>query len=190
MPLPLAPVVNIKNVLEWKEMPRFRFRSAGPKVLSLLAFASWLLLAVSWIMSVYAYPRLPAEVLDWSSLWSGETTWRARSVWFFVYPITQSIVFLAWFVLAKTGFVRSGSSASGGGAAAGGEERRLTDLKKEVSYLGLIFVNLVFIHLQTSLILVSHGLARGVNRFYFAMLLVVLVMLVPYYRIRRRMLAP
>jgi len=182
--------MNIRNVLEWEEMPRFMFRSAGPRVLSLLTFASWLLLAVSWVMSVYAYPRLPPEVLSWSSLWSGQTSWRARSLLFFIYPLAQTIVFLAWFVLARAVFIKSGSSTGGGGAATGGGERRLTDLKKETNSLGLIFINLVFIHLQTTLILVSHGLATGVNRFYFAMLLVVLIMLVPYYRIRRRMLAP
>jgi uncharacterized membrane protein len=171
-------------------MPRFMFRSAGPKVLSMLGFASWLLLAVTWVMSVYAYPRLPQEVLDWSSLWGGETIWRARSILFFIYPLAQTIVFLAWFVLAKVVFIKSGSSTGRGGAVPSGGERRFVDLKRETNYLGLIFINLVFIHLQTTLILVSHGLATGVNRFYFAMLLVVLIMLIPYYRIRRRMLAP
>jgi hypothetical protein len=156
----------------------------------LLAFASWLLLAVSWVMSVYAYSRLPREMLDWSSLWRGQAIWRARSVLFFIYPLAQTVVFLAWFVLARAVFIKSDSSAGGGGTAPSGGERRLVELKKETNYLGLIFVNLVFIHLQTTLILVSHGLATGVNRFYFAMLLVVLVMLIPYYRIRRRMLAP
>ena len=72
----------------------------------------------------------------------------------------------------------------------GYREQLLLDLRKEVAYLGLIFVNLVFIHLQTTLILVSHGLAGGINRFYFGMLLLVLVLLVPYYRIRRRVLGP
>jgi len=47
---------------------------------------------------------------------------------------------------------------------------------------------LVFIHLQTSLILVSHELAKGINRYYFAMLLAVLLGLIPYYRIRRQIL--
>jgi hypothetical protein len=141
-------------------------------------------------MSIYAYPRLPQEVLGWSSLWSGQTSWRARSVLFFFYPLAQTIVFLAWFVLARAVFIKPGSSTSADGAASSGGERGLVDLKRETNYLGLIFVNLVFIHLQTTLILVSHGLATGVNRFYFAMLLVVLVMLIPYYRIRRRMLAP
>jgi hypothetical protein len=47
---------------------------------------------------------------------------------------------------------------------------------------------LVFIHLQTSLVLLSHRLGGGVNQFYLAMLLAVLLILIPYYAIRRRLL--
>jgi hypothetical protein len=155
-----------------------------------LAFASWLLLAVSWIMSVYAYPRLPQEVLGWTSLWSGQALWKARSASFFVYPLAQTLFFLVSLVLAKMAFIKDSPATVSGESSPGRGDRRVIELKKEVTYLGLIFINLVFIHLQTTLILVSHGLAKGINRFYFAMLLVVLVMLIPYYRIRRRMLAP
>jgi len=171
-------------------MPRLRFRSAGSQVTALLAFASWLLLAVSWVMSVYAYPRLPQEVLGWSSLWSGQALWKARSASFFVYPLAQTLFFLVSLVLAKMAFIKASPATVSGESSPGRGDRRVIELKKEVTYLGLIFINLVFIHLQTTLILVSHGLAKGINRFYFAMLLVVLVMLIPYYRIRRRMLAP
>jgi hypothetical protein len=65
---------------------------------------------------------------------------------------------------------------------------RLLGLEKEAVYLALIFINLVFIHLQTSLILVSHRLGRGINRFYFLMLIGVLAILIPYYYGRGRML--
>ncbi|MFZ2054826.1 MAG: hypothetical protein WAU81_11595 [Candidatus Aminicenantales bacterium] len=169
-------------------MQRFKFRSAGKKVLALLAFASWLLLAVSWVMSIYAYPRLPQEAVVWSSLWSGQAVWKARSASFFVYPLAQTLFFLVFLVLAKGAFLRVPLTSIDGESSPGRRDGRVTELKKEVIYLGLIFFNLVFIHLQTTLILVSHGLAKGISRFYFAMLLVVLVMLIPYYRIRRRML--
>lgn len=169
-------------------MRRLRFGASGNKVLALLAFASWLLLVVSWVMSVYAYPRLPEKMAFWTSVWSSEAVRGQRSSGFFIYPIAQTLFFLAFMLLAKAAFFRApGPDAEDQHSRNEGVER-LLDLKKEVVYLGLIFLNLVFIHLQTSLILVSHGLARGINRFYFAMLLVVLLMLIPYYRVRRQMI--
>jgi len=165
-----------------------RFGDSGKTVLALLAFASWLLLIVSWVMSVYAYHRLPAEMALWTSLWSSHSVGGAKSLAFFVYPIVQTVCFLASLVLVKVVFFRAHGLDSEGRPSRGEANGRLLGLKKEVAYLGLIFLNLVFIHLQSSLILVSHGLAEGINRFYFAVLLLVLLMLVPYYRIRRQML--
>jgi hypothetical protein len=169
-------------------MRRLRIGDSGSKVLALLAFASWLLLGVSWVMSVYAYPRLPEKMAFWTTVWSTEAVWGERAPAFFVYPIAQTLFFLAFLVLAKVAFFRApGPEFLERSSEVEGNKRQL-GLKKEVAYLGLIFLNLVFIHLQTSLILVSHGLAKGINRFYFAMLLVVLLMLIPYYRIRRQMI--
>jgi hypothetical protein len=156
----------------------------------MLAFASWLLLIVSWVMSVYAYPRLPQEVLGWSSLWSGQAVWKAKSISFFIYPLAQTLFFVGLLVLARMTFFSAARQDVESGPSPGRREQPASGLRKEVAYLGLIFLNLVFIHLQTTLILVSHGLAAGINRFYFGMLLLVLVLLVPYYRIRRRMLEP
>jgi uncharacterized membrane protein len=158
--------------------------------LALLAFAAWLLFVLSWVMSVYAYPRLPQTMAAWTSLWKGGAVWEARSVSFFVYPIVQTLIFLSLLALAKKAFSRAARHDVETDSSPGRGERQVSDLRKEVAYLGLIFVNLVFIHLQTTLILVSHGLASGINRFYFGMLLLVLVLLFPYYRVRRRMLTP
>ena len=124
----------------------------------------------------------------WTSLWSSHAARSAKSLAFFVYPIVQTVCFLASLVLVKVVFFRAPGLDSEGRYSQSDGNERLLGLKREVAYLGLIFLNLVFIHLQTSLILVSHGLAEGINRFYFAVLLLVLVMLVPYYRIRRQML--
>jgi len=165
-----------------------RFGDSGKTVLALLAFASWLLLIVSWVMSVYAYLRLPDEMALWTSLWSSPAARIAKSLAFFVYPVVQTMVFLASLAFAKFVFFRAPSLDSEGRPSRGEAKGRLLGLKREVAYLGLIFLNLVFIHLQSSLILVSHGLAEGINRFYFAVLLFVLLMLVPYYRVRRQML--
>ncbi len=169
-------------------MPKFRWRSAGPRVITFLAFASWLLFVLSWVMSVYAYSRLPQRMAAWTSLWKGGAVWEAKSISFFVYPVFQALVFLSLWALAKKAFLRPVSPDVETESLPRQLERPLLYLQKEVAYLRLIFVNLVFIHLQTTLILVSHGLAAGINRFYFGVLLLVLVLLVPYYRIRRRML--
>ena len=169
-------------------MRRVRFGGSGKKVLALLGFASWLLVAVSWVMSVYAYPRLPEKVALWTSVWNREVVRGARSPLFFVYPIAQTLVLLASMVIAKRFFILAPGPDPKVPGSQPMEDVGLPDLKKEVASLGFIFLNLVFIHLQTSLILVSHGLATGINRHYFVMLLLVLLGLVPYYRIRRRML--
>lgn len=171
-------------------MMKLQWRSAGPKVLALLAFAAWLLLVVSLVMSVYAFPRLPQRMAAWTSLWRGGPVWEAKSISFFVYPLLQTLVFLGLWAMAKKAFLRAVRPDVETDSPLRHREQLLLDLRKEVAYLGLIFVNLVFIHLQTTLILVSHGLAGGINRFYFGMLLLVLVLLVPYYRIRRRVLEP
>ena len=139
-------------------------------------------------MSVYAFPRLPGEVALWKSLWSADVVREEKSFAFFIYPVAQTLVFLVFTVLARFAFFRAPSPESEDRRSTNEESEPLLDLRREVVYLGLIFLNLVFIHLQTSLILVSHGLAGGINRFYFAMLLLVLLGLVPYYRLRRRML--
>jgi len=165
-----------------------KFGESGKRVLTLLAFASWLLLGVSWVMSIYAYHRLPEEMVLWKSLWNSHAAWSARSLAFFVYPVVQILVFLASLVFAKFVFFRAPGLGAEDRPPLKDRNGRLLALKKEVAYLGLIFLNLVFIHLQTSLILVSHGLADGINRSYFGMLLFVLLMLVPYYRVRRQML--
>jgi len=165
-----------------------RFGESGKTVLALLAFASWLLLGVCWVMSVYAYRRLPDEIALWTGLLSSHAARSAKSLAFFFYPVVQTVCFLASLVLAKFFFIGAPGLKSEDRPSSKYENGRLLGLKKEVAYLGLIFLNLVFIHLQSSLILVSHGLAEGINRFYFVMLLLVLVMLVPYYRIRRQML--
>ena len=169
-------------------MRRVKFGASGVKVLALLAFASWLLLGVSWVMSVYAYPRLPEKMASWSTVWSTEVALGMRSPAFFIYPIAQTLLFLAFLALAKAVFFPAAEPESQDSSSKVEGNGRLLDLKKEVVYLGLIFLNLVFIHLQTSLILVSHGLAKGINRFYFGMLLVVLLLLIPYYRLRRQMI--
>ena len=55
---------------------------------------------------------------------------------------------------------------------------------KEYVYLTLIFFNLIFIHVQRSIILVAHQVAEGVDKYYFYLLFAIILVLIPYYRIR------
>src|SRR4030066_926625 len=130
-------------------MRRLRFGASGSKVLTLLAFASWLLLVVSWVMSVYAYHRLPAEMALWTSLWSSHTVRGAKSLALFFYPIVQTVCFLASLVLVKVVFFRAPGLDSEGRYSQSDGTERLLGLKNEGAYLGLIFLHLVFIHLQS-----------------------------------------
>jgi len=124
----------------------------------------------------------------WSSLWKGEAVLTEKSLLFFLLPVAQTLFFFGILLAAKKIFL----SKSRPDMMVPGPERmkaaRFLDLKKEVLYLTLIFINLAFIHLQTSLVLVSHGQAGGVNRFYFFMLIGVLLILIPYYYARGKML--
>jgi hypothetical protein len=161
-----------------------------PGTLRLLSLASWLLLAVAWGMSLYAYGRLPQDMALWKSLWIKDVLRAEKSILFFVYPAAQTVAFFVLRALAKAFFLRPSRARRNveDSGREGKVQERLMDLKKETVSLILIFSNLIFIHLQTSLVLLSHRLAAGVNPFYLIMLLAVLLILIPYYVIRRRLL--
>jgi len=159
-----------------------------PATLRLLGAANWVLLGVSWGMSLYAYARLPGEMASWLSVWRLDQVMVGKSIAFFLNPVLQTAFFFAFLVLTRKLFINaplpSGRTELLGDQKAG----RLRGLRDEVACLALIFCSLVFIHLQTSRILVSHRLAAGINKSYFIMLILVLIILVPYYRIRRQIL--
>lgn len=157
-------------------------------VIALLFFSDWLLLGVSWVMSVYTYARLPQEMALWLSLWKSEVVWTQRSLLFFLFPVAQTIFFFLFWIAARTVFFRTLRLDIMGPGLERDKQVRLLGLKKEVVYLALIFINLIFIHLQTSLILVSHRIGGGINKFYFIMLIGVLLILIPYYYGRGKML--
>jgi hypothetical protein len=158
------------------------------KVLLLLSAAGWLLLGVSWVMSVYAYTRLPQTMALWVSLWRGEAVWMEKSLLFFLYPLAQTVFFFLVLAAARILFFRQSGPDKKGPALEGEKEKHFLDLKEEVVYLALIFINLIFIHLQTSLILLSHRIGQGLNRFYFYMLFGVIIILIPYYYARGKMI--
>jgi len=126
-------------------------------------------------MSVKAYFGLHGRMALWSSLWT-QPVFVGKSRLFFFYPAVQLAVFMAGLSVGRNLFIKAADTSD------------LASLKTEITYLELIFINVLFIHLQTGLILVSYGLGRGVNKSYMAIVAAVIVMLVPYYHIRRRIL--
>ncbi|MCX8159853.1 MAG: hypothetical protein N3G18_02840 [Candidatus Saccharicenans sp.] len=216
----------------------------------LLALFNAILLCVSWLMMIRAYPRLPAQIPYWLPL-AGQDVLRApKGPLFFLYPLFQTL-FLAAFYLAGLAWVKkpergdhqetlmnkkeltgvlpenkgevAGKKGASDSGAAGSvpenlqaiegsaEGRRalisgrgealtppaeispvyraaLINLKKELVWLWMIFFNLVFIHIQRSLIWLAHGLSFGVNKVYFFTLIIILLLLIPYYRFRLSLL--
>src|SRR4030067_2832534 len=126
-------------MFEYSAMAWPRFGERRKAVLALLAFAPWLLLIVSWVMSVYVYHRLPDEMALWTSLWSSHVARSAKSLAFFVYPIVQTVFFLACLVLAKVFFFGAPGLDSEGRYSRSDENERLLGLKRGVAYFGCVF---------------------------------------------------
>jgi uncharacterized membrane protein len=140
---------------------------------TLLFAADILLLAMGWLSALYSYPRLPARMPLWLNFLGQDVLTTNKSPAFFIYPLAQTLFAVAFWLLSKIEYSRKALA-----------EKRLG---REFCGLVLIFFNLIFIHIQTSLILLAHGKSLGINEFYFGLLLAVILMLIPYFRIRRKL---
>jgi len=154
----------------------------------LLLIFNLILLAASWVMLIYAYPRLPSLIPLWLNF-SGSPFLYSKSLLIFLYPLGETIFNLLFIKLAKLARLRirwpqPKKAVKGLPATSDGSRARL---RQEFALLALIFFNLIFIHVERSLILVAHQVEKGVNSFYFLMLFLILIMLIPYYRIRELM---
>jgi len=158
------------------------------KTLFLLLVANALLLSTSWILAFIAFPRLPQEMPLWLNFFGQQTMMMKKSPLFFIYPLAQSLLWMGfWFgsrIRHFTYELPKGTPASRSPDIIS----LLSDLRKEFVYLILIFFNLIFIHLQRSLIFMAHGLGEGVSGVYFYTLFGIILVLIPYYRLRTRML--
>ena len=171
-------------------MPRRPAQKPFPRLnsLVLLSLCNYLLVVVSWVEALYAYPRLPGQISLWLNFFGHEIPRADKSWLFFIYPLVQSLCVLGGmlFFRARRASKPAGESVRSGVTAE--TEARVRSLKTEHVLLALIFVNLIFIHLQTSLILLAHRIGTGMNKVYFASLFVVILALIPYYRIREKMI--
>jgi len=144
------------------------------KSVLLLLICNWVLLGTAAVMVFYAYPRLPQKIPLRLYFFGQEPFMTEKSPLFFIYLLVQTLFFI--FFLVVTRIISS---------------RKMVPWKapifKEYVYLTLIFFNLIFIHIQKSLILVSHQVAQGVDKYYFYLLFGIILVLIPYYRIRVRL---
>ena len=163
-------------------------RPAGPAAWLLLA-ANLILLGVVWAVSLNAYGQLPPQIASWSSVWTGQPLRVERSGAFFLYPVCQVLFFVIGLGLAEIFVIRAPRPGIQGRVPDAESAGRIRNLREEVLYLALIFFNLMFIHLQTSRILFSREIGAGINRAYFSgLVLMVIFILLPYYRLRRRII--
>ncbi len=134
-----------------------------------------ILVVVSWLMSVFAYPRLPADIPVWIDILGRPYVMLPKSLLFFFSPLMQTVLFLGLYLLARllSHFI---------------EHPQKQIIMKESVLLALIFFQLIFIHIQRGLIFIAHGIEGGFNRFYFYALFVIILVLIPYFRIRLKLI--
>jgi len=160
----------------------------GKKTLIFLAFANMLLICAGWIMALYAYPHLPSKMPLWINFFGQQIMNTKKSLLFFIYPLAQTVFYLGFWRLSK---IKHEEKRLFGKYPLYLSERKFTlysRLKREYVYLALIFFNLIFIHLQRSIILLAHRIEKGISEYYFYSLFGIILILIPYYRIRTRLI--
>ena len=113
----------------------------------ILLIFNCVLLVASWVMSLSAFPRLP----------------NLRNPLFFLTPLFQTCLFLIFFWVS-------------GRIARKGQEGRRSRILQEAVFLLFIFIQLLLIHVQRSLIFLAHGVPRGFNPVYAASLCVIFLL--------------
>ncbi len=143
----------------------------------LLSF-NLILLSVSWFMAFFAYARLPARIPLWLNFFGQEPLVSEKSPIFFLYVLAQTGLFCV-FLLSIHLKHRSEKSLS---------VSSVQSLQKEIILLVSIFFQLIFIHIQRSLILLAHGIEKGIRPIYFYSVIGFILVLIPYYRMRLKAL--
>jgi hypothetical protein len=140
----------------------------------LLSFANSLLVAVAWISALYSFPRLPERMPHLLYFLSQNTLTIKKSPAFFIFPLSQTLaLFLLWKLLKKNYSKRPPDEK---------------ELVKEIGGLALVFLSLIFIHIQTRFVLVAHRNATGINKSYLSLVLANILAIMLYYRIRLKLL--
>lgn len=157
-------------------MPRKAFETLlREKAVSLLFGFNCVLLVASWVMSIAAYPDLPSTVPRLIDLLGRPLVEGDRSRLFFLSPVLQTGLFLACVWVSHRLAGREKDTKFKG------------PLIHEAGLLMYIFVQLIFIHVQRTVIYLAHGVEKGFNPPYFYALFVIILALVPYFRLRMKL---
>lgn len=157
------------------------------KINLILFLANILLLSLGWIMAFYSYPRLPHHMPLWLNFFKQQIILMEKSLLFFLYPLVQSIFCLCFWLVSRIDKISEFISMRVERSFQD-MKKSFSDLRKEFIYLALIFFNLIFIHLQKSLIFSAHKITEGVDKLYFSTLFVIILLLIPLYRLRIKQL--
>lgn len=146
------------------------------KSLLILFIFNCILLVVTWVLALYSYPRLPDQMPFWINFMSQPQMLAEKSPVFFVYPIVQTLLVFLFMGIAHVLSLKE-------------KEIWQKKLLKDYVLLSLIFFNLIFIHILSSLVLLAHQIRSGINRTYFFLTFIVILLLIPYYRMRAKLIA-
>ncbi len=148
------------------------------KRISLLLFFNLILLGANWLMACYAYPKLPPKIYLWVNFIGQDSMRAEKSLLFFIYAATQTLLVMLFLAMIHFRHRRGKMHIL----------LRVHDLQKEIILLVLIFFQLIFIHIQRSLILMAHGVEKGIRPYYFYSVFGIILILIPYYRMRLKLL--
>ncbi len=124
-------------------MPFCKEKASVKKSVLLLLICNWVLLGTSAVMAFYAYPRLPQKIPLWLNFFGQQTFMMEKSPLFFVYLLVQTLFFLFFLFVTKRISSRN-------------IDPWKAPIFKEYVYLTLVFFNMIFIHVQRTLILVAY----------------------------------
>jgi hypothetical protein len=130
-----------------------------------------LLLVAAWIMALWSYPRVPATMAARLGVFGWEFGSRTKSPLFFLCPVIQTLFNLT-------------AVAAGRVAASRSRNASLGALSQEHIYLGMIFVNVILIHLQRNIISLAYLGKASLNTIYLVTLAAILFLIYFYYCIR------
>jgi hypothetical protein len=129
-------------------------------------------------MALYAYARLPERMPLWLNFFGQEPMISDKSPIFFIYVLVQTLLFFVFLYVIRI-IRREHRSA---------QPPAILSLHKEIILLVFIFFQLLFIHIQRSLILLAHGVEKGIRPYYFYSVIGIILILIPYYRMRLKAL--
>ena len=132
------------------------------------------LVVAAWVMAFYTYPRIPSPMASRLAVFGWEFGSRTKSLLFYLVPFVQTLVNLTAVTVGRV-------------AAFLPRDRRLGALREEHIFMAMIFINVVFIHLERNVISLAYAGQSSLSAIYLLTLGVILVLIYLYYRLRRKM---